>query len=90
MSVTIWSRLYMSTMQAQSLPLEAARLLQLDVTRSCLNSIEQDEAKQLCKVCPARLFAAPVHEAQLAPDVQSLTPMSRLACWLPVSCKHLA
>ncbi len=53
----------MSTMQAQCLPLEAARLLQLDVTRGCLNSIEQDEAKQLCKVRPACLRAAPVHEA---------------------------
>ena len=36
-------------------------MLQLDVTRGCLNSIEQDEARQLCKVCPARLVAAPVH-----------------------------
>ena len=53
---------HMSTMQAQSLPLEATRLLQLDVTRGYLNSIEQDEAKQLCKVCPARLVADLVHE----------------------------
>ena len=65
----------MSTMQAQSLPLEAARLLQLDVTRDCLNFVEQDEAKQLCKVCPARLSAAPVHEASAAPEVQSRAPI---------------
>ena len=50
-------------MQAHHVPLEAARLLQLDVTRGCLNSIEQDEAKQLCKVCPACLLAAPVPDA---------------------------